>query len=1269
MVTAERLPGASAEGTSDGTGRGDHAGRDAVATTTAAEALAPTGLAAEAPAPRLTKLELQGFKSFATRTTFSFEPGITAVIGPNGSGKSNVADAIRWVLGETSQSALRGKKTEDVIFAGGTGRAPAGMAEVAVTFDNRTGWLQTPFTEVTVSRRAFRSGESQYLINGRRVRLKDVHQLTASLGQSHTVVGQGLVDAALSLRAEDRRSLFEHAADLSGLRIKAAEAERSLAEADANVTRLEDLLTELAPRLRTLERSARQAREWQGLHDRLLDLQRGHYRTLLRGALGRLAEAEAEDAAAAARAEADQAETERAVAAEAAARDAVEAARADLARHDVHVRETADEARQAGHRRDLATERHAALTRRRADMVDARSGLDEQVEAVGREVADVAGGLATLSAEVEASRADVARHGEDVARLGAARADRERERDRLGRDLRDAERAAADLSRRRALLDQRAETDAAEEDRAAATLAQRSERIAALEAELAAAERVAADDVGAMVALDADLAKVGAEIARRATTETAAREGAEVAQRRFDQATSRLEVLRKMRESGTGLYAGVRATLAAGAAGRLAGIRGVLAALVEVPAAYETAVEVALGGHVQDVVVETWADAEAAIALLKRENAGRVTFQPIDTVRGGRSAPPPADLLRAPGVVGVAADLVTAAPDLATIVGGLLGRVLVVEDLAAARASLPRLPGGWSAVTPRGEIARSGGSVTGGSAARESGTLVRERDLRELPGTIATLGRERDAAAEAVARARDARREHEAERDRLTTARAAWPATRAARSEERTTLGREEDVLARQTATLRERHASASAGSSDDGEALVAAERDLGEARQGLAALDERLRAERRRETALRAQAAALEDEVNHRSGRLADVEGELRAVSTQLDRLADEVGRVEAARRAAAEGREPLEARFRHAQRDTERAARGAEEARSIALASGQARGAMALLSERARGDVATVEQRIRDDLDLDDATAVLDDATAVPDDVAAGDVFGETARVPDADSPMGLARGAGRRAGVPAIGDATSVGGGDEATGFAGPVAGEPDPSPEALAATEREIARLRERLRRVGYVGEDAVAEFERESAHHAFLQTQIADVHGAAASLRGLLAELRATMRDRFAETFDRVAAVFAETFTTLFGGGTAQLVMAEGTDEGEGGGIDIVARPPGKRLQNLALLSGGERALTAAALLIAILRVNPTPFCLLDEVDAALDEANVVRFREQLGRLARETQVIVITHNRGTIEIADTLYGVSMGGDGVSRLLSLRLSDTPPDEAS
>ena len=701
--------------------------------------------------PRLTRLELHGFKSFANRTVFTFERGITSIIGPNGSGKSNISDAVRWVLGEQSHSTLRSKKTEDVIFAGGSGKAPAGMAEVAVTFDNSTGWLPTEFAEVTITRRAFRSGENQYLINGRKVRLKDVTHLTASLGHSHTVVGQGLVDTALSQRPEERRGLFEHAADLTGLRLKAAEAERNLAETETNSSRISDLLNELEPRLKTLERAAKQAREWKGVYDRLKELQTFHYARLLADANARFQSAESSSTREDSAVETRRIEVERLVVAGAEARERLEESRALLDQHAARLQSTIDQARRIGYERDLASERLAALTRRREDMADTQSGLDDQVATVERDLTAVSADLATIEQEVETSRRAVAALARESATAREARAETERTVAKLTRIAAEQERKAAELGRRKALLEQRRETDAAERERAEKSGRERAERITKLTAELAAFDST---ETAAQTELDRLESAIKALIA---TTEKAAIRAVQAQnslaeiERTIGQTGARLEALKRIHESGTGLHAGVREVVLAARNGKLSGIRGAVAELIDVPADYDTAIEVALGGHLQDVVVDRWADAEAAINHLKKSNAGRATFQPLDTVRSSRrDAGTAREALAVPGAVGIASDLVKSAADVATLVSSLLGRTLVVNNLDAARAALPHLPIGWSAVTLSGEISRTGGSVTGGAAVRESGMLGRERELRELPAEIKRLEKTRADAVDAV---------------------------------------------------------------------------------------------------------------------------------------------------------------------------------------------------------------------------------------------------------------------------------------------------------------------------------------------------------------------------------------------------------------------------------------------------------------------------------------------------------------------------------------
>lgn len=1187
-------------------------------------------------APRLTRLEIQGFKSFLNRSVFAFEPGITAIVGPNGSGKSNVADAVRWVLGEQGQSALRARKTEDVIFGGGQGRAPAGLAEATLTFDNSDGWLPTEFAEVSVTRRAFRSGENQYLINGRKVRLKDVAHLTAGLGQSHVVVGQGLVDAALSLRAEERRGLFEHAADLSGLRLKVAEAERNLAETDANTTRLSDLLIELEPRLRSLERAARQANEWKGLRARLRELQGAHFREALEQAIAASDEARAAVDRAANEVAAARGEVERLTGAGERAGSRLTAARERLTTHDEQRAALEDRLRRLTHERDLAAARVEALGKRRADMQDAREGLDERVASVAAELGKLAADLRDLERATTESRDAAARHNRDAAARRQARSAIEQRAAAAAADLANYERQEADLLRQQAVLGERAESVAAERERLQGAIAQRSGRVAALASDAEAADAALASDRERVAALEARLAAIAAELETSRQEADAAHAGVDRLRAAAGETSTRLAVLRRMQETGSGLHRGVRETLAAGRDGRLDGILGTVAESIVVPDTLEVAVEVALGSRLQDVVVASWADAETAIAHLKRAGAGRATFQPLDTVHPGRAAKLPADALRLPGVHGVAAELISAPRGILHVVTALLGRTLVADDLETARAVLPRLPSGWAVVTLTGEIARAGGSVTGGSETRESGTLGRERELRELPVAIAALeeqlgaararAQEVDCAQEALtadqrkiegelAALRAAAEERRRQRERLAgwldehrveqqRAQRRWDELDAER-EQALTRQVEYEEEAQRLAAIRQDAARVRDEASVELAALAAAgaeaERAAAEEGRRLAGLEERLRGERRREAGLRSQERALAEELALRGERTAALDRERTALAAEHERLAGDAATCREELAAANEAREPLRIDVMGAEIAAGRLAESLTAARAALVERERGRDHAGFARERAEQELDLLRERIGDELEL-----------ANPEDVLAWPA--SSASAPGADR--------------------------------------------------EAEIARLRERLRRVGYVGDDAVADYERENAHQAFLREQLADVQAAATTLRGLLADLRATMRTRFDETFAQVAEVFAEAFATLFGGGTARLVLTAGGDGAEPG-IDIIAQPPGKRLQSLALLSGGERALTAAALLFAILKVNPVPFCLLDEVDAALDEANIVRFRERLQELAAQTQVIMVTHNRGAIEIADTLYGVSMGADGVSQVLSLRMSESLP----
>jgi len=1179
---------------------------------------------------RLKRLEIQGFKSFANRTVFDLADGLTAVVGPNGSGKSNFSEAVRWALGEQSTVALRGRRGEDVIFAGSGGRAALGMAEVAITLDNTGGELPLEYSEVTIARRIFRDGETHYLINGGRVRLRDVLQVTAPLGQSYTVIGQGLVDAALSARPEERRGLFEHAAGIAPFRMKRAEAERRLNETEANCARLLDLRAELEPRLRSLERAAKGAQEWDELRARLRELQERFFADLWRDTVAALMTAETTEGAARAAREESSATIARLTAAAEAARAAT--AEQGRERRALAEQEIVLNRRLEPLRRELAIaeERGVANRRRLAEAEERIAGLAARRVALAAEIATAEREGTAVAATVVAARGEAEGLERNLSSAEGQRATAIRTERRLADQIAATERERLALARRRAAIDERRAALGRDRERATGERAAAQERVAALGAEGEETQQALAANATMRETATGAEREATAAVAAAGTAEREATAAQIAIERRANELRARLDGLQKLAASGEGFYTGVRTVLAASRAGHLGGIIGPVAGIIDVPADLETAIEIALGGHLQDLVVERWADAEAAIAHLKERRAGRATFQPLDTVRGGTGGG------RGPaggsGVIGVAAELVRHDERFTALVQGLLGRALIVEDLAATRQTLPRLNGAWSIVTRGGEITRTSGAVTGGSAARESGILAREHSLRELPRAVAAAEREivaatatvaeratvscaaREALTEAEGRVRALAREAEDLRHRL----ARLERDRRVATESLTALGRRGAELTKSAAALGDELAIADAEEGALADRLGRLEGERAAATADLQGIADAGQSDRPRLTGLRAEIARAEEQTRGLR-RGADA---ARAQETALTREAGELAnRVVALRR---EGEES--------------AALAAEHGVTLAAVEAEA----AALAERAHPlDAALAGVRAAESA----AGAALGAANeeALRREAALGALAVETAR---------------RRAAFDALSQriVSEMEIEEPSAHFADP--GPPLPAPER-AALSGQVERLTARLRRVGPPNPEVVGEWEAESARWKTLTDGLSDVESAARALRGVLAELDSTMAERFGETFARVAAEFADSFADLFGGGSAKLVLADGEGAGAGG-VEIVAQPPGKRFQNLALLSGGERALTAAALLFAILRVNPSPFCILDEVDAALDESNVVRFRERLQRLTDRTQMVVITHNRGTIEGADTLYGITMGADGVSRILSMRL---------
>jgi chromosome segregation protein len=1028
---------------------------------------------------RLNHLTLQGYKSFATKTEFLFPTGITAIVGPNGSGKSNIADAILWVLGEQRMRTLRGKSTADMIFAGGRRRARAGMAEVSLTLDNSDGWLPIEFSEVNLTRRAYRSGENEYLINGSRVRLLDITALLAESGLSqraYSVIGQGLVDAALSLRPQERRTLFEEAAGISLYRAQREDAVRRLDETQRNLERVYDIISEITPRLRRLERETERVEEYRRLAAHLERLQRTWYGYHW----GR-----------------QQVELDRVLKVSAALEANLEARQS--------------EASALGERLVESRQRESGLRAGLRDWHRESADLHDHANDVQRE----------LAVAEERTRLLKVRREELLAELEPLSGQREEQEEKVAQARAQVEQLERELAQRRARL--------ADVEREWATVKEQAQEPARQRAQVEQelpARRAYLEQLN-QVLLDAR-----AEAARLAGEQ---------------------EALSRMRDARATYDAGVQALIQAD----LDGVIGPLAALIQVLPEWERAIEAVLGADLQAVVVE-WASVVEDVCQVLESTGGRVTLLPLD---GLRPAPPlPPGALRASSVV-VCDESVRPA------VETLLGAVALCDDLQAARALLPAMPPGSRCVTATGIVVRADGALSVGGAGG-GGVFADERVQRELPAQLEETHR----------RCQEIEEQQQAETERIAALEASL---------------RE---LAQQAATASE-------------EAVRVERETMGKARTEVAVVEEALR---NQQAVLQREAALLDRlqaQVSARRQRAEELEDEHTAIVARTQELRAEASRLEAQLHQAQARIQPAEEEL--VQLREEQAALEEQERRARdRVRDAEARQGHAQLDvARCRDGLKSLARRIEEDLGL---------------------VELELSESVTAQTPLPLR---------PLVSQLPVV-----------------ERLPEGL---EEEIQRLKARLRRLGSVNPNAPDEYAEVQERHRFLTDQSADLEVASTQLRQVVAELDELMETAFQETFEAVAARFSETFTALFEGGRARLELTE-PDDLMNTGVDIIARPPGKRAQRLVLLSGGERALTAAALLFALLHVSPTPFCVLDEVDAMLDEANVGRFRALLEELAQQTQFIVITHNRVTIEAADTIYGVSMGADGVSQVVSLQM---------
>ncbi|MEW5991862.1 MAG: AAA family ATPase [Chloroflexota bacterium] len=1213
-----------------------------------------------APA-RLLSVRLQGFKSFAERTHVTFGPGISAVVGPNGSGKSNLADALRWALGEQGR-ALRSRRSEDVIWAGSDRRPAVGMADVQLTLDNADALLPVEYGVVELGRRLFRSGENEYLVNRQRVRLRDLVDLldSAHLAENAFLfIGQGMVDQALALRPEERRPLFEEVAGVRRHERRRRRAEDQLVESEANLARVEDILAELRPQARRLAAQAEQQATRASAGDELAA-------ALLVAAHARWHEvaariADAGDRLAAARARVDAALAELTAAESSAA--AVAAALGERAASATALRRRADEARAAltaAQLRDgqLASEA-AAIARDReriageraaaeADLAGQRRRIAEPVPARDLEaeaaLTDAERALADALAELAALEAATRAHDADLAAVRRAAAARATEVETARRRLAEAERSAAVEAARAS------DTDARLESARTASTAAAGE----LEQAVAAASEAAAGRATAERALEQ----------RSAEARTAAERAAETAA-----ALAGLQASQAVRAAAVAddSSSGVAARL------RLRGSRRIDEDLVIEPG-LRAAIDAALAGSgraylaTRQSILEL--TGERGVAVVADGDADATAGGAGTTTSGGADTGFRARLSAAGG--GILADAVRR--DGSGVVRRLLGRAAWAPDVATALELQPFLPPGWTVVP------RDGAAVVGEIVVR-LGLGERMLEARaELERALTELRAAEAAAAAAASASEQAAAEAVAARATLDAAAARELAA----------------VTARRTAEESERLAARRL------EALV---REAGwHAAQAtrLAAEVERARAAVPAEP----MSSGRRDETGPNRDALATWAARVAELRTRRDRLAAVVAEVDAARREADRRRAASEAAIaidesrimtadraagQLAERDEALAAERAQHAAVLADAAvreTEARAALdGLLSADAedRARLAEAERAAaaaREDLRAAEESSRVEEhrdlEARLGRDALREQLLVELAGlgplglrhldgVGDPGEP-GMGPGAGRvhdPGGLTETGDADEADEADEAVLLAAALDRAGTRWAQAAPPTEvpgpGRLATLRRRYHELGAANPYAVQEYATVRARLEDLERQHDDLRGAIGRTRALIAELDTLISEQFRSTFRALETSFDARFRQLFGGGFARLSLTDPTDLASTG-IEIVARPPGKKAQALAMLSGGERALTAVALLFAMLEVRPVPFCVLDEVDAALDEANVGRFTAALRELAEATQFVVITHNRGTIEIADALYGVTVSDDSVSRVISLRLDE-------
>lgn len=1179
----------------------------------------------------LKALEMQGFKSFPDKTVLEFNKGITAVVGPNGSGKSNISDAVRWVLGEQSTKTLRGSKMEDVIFSGTDVRKAKGFAEVTLRLDNTDRSLNKDSDEVSVTRRYYRSGDSEYLVNGESARLRDVNELFMDTGlgrDGYSIVGQGKIADMVSPKASERRDMLEEAAGISHFRYRRGDAIKRLAQAEENLVRLRDILSELESRVGPLKAQSEKAQKFIVLAGERKNLEIGIWLNTIDKTGEKMRDQEHK----------------------------IEIAEASH-------KEAQDELSKIGEMIDKAADGTRDINIKLEEIRNSASGFEEKLSDIDSQIKVAENSILHNNETIERINRDKAAENETEQNIDAAvSAARE--------CIQKAEEQIADATRQMDELSKQEETyrlsSSEFSDRAAAL----SGEISALSVRLADC-RVTAETANSSIeeirsrisAIDESMGTrkddYDALLKRKADAEASLKEiqdeivsvknaidgytlrfenrgkkadsvklAIDEKQRELHKGQDRVRLLEDLEKNMEGYFGAVKAVMKESGRGALRGIYGPVSQLITVKDKYSAAIETALGAAVQNIVVDNETDAKRAMGFLKEHRAGRATFLPITAIKGRVLSEQGLDDQY--GFVSIASDLVSYDNKYSEIIRWLLGRTAVAEDIDSAIAIAKKYSYRFRIVTLDGQVINAGGSMTGGSRVQNAGILSRGNEIERLKGSLASMQKELDgmlsdykllsedasaAKAELEGAEGDLLRAKEENIRREGELKLA--------SDKLASVSSGVKELLEEKETLKKRIESVSSGAEaarsqidelketlenkeKELESITGDSKTLQKNREEVASKAAEIRL---RIVSLQKDVEANTDEItrlkNRKTGhldRLSELDGEIREIEEKNDELRALTERLSADEKALKANHGDAQNQINELISQRDELEKQANDLRLHERAKSEER-------ERLSGDIARLEERkIAMRNEYDNLTSKLYDEYQLT-----------------------------RR----------------EAAAL------EIEIDDYSLAA--KRLAELKSQIRALGSVNVSAIEEYKEVSERYEFLSGQINDVETSRAELNKMIDDLTGKMAEQFREQFNRINSCFGQTFIELFGGGKAELRLEDERDV-LGSDIEIKVQPPGKNVQNINLLSGGEKGLSAIALLFAILKVTPAPFCIFDEVEAALDDVNVSRYAQYVRRMTKNTQFILITHRRGTMEEADVLYGVTMQEKGVSKLLELKTAE-------